>query len=75
MPFAAESREGCFLQPLGIAFAGFGCFDDAVGDDPVNDVRLSPIVQVFAGGLECLAHDPSRMVVKDCAEVCFFDER
>jgi hypothetical protein len=72
VPFAAESRESCFLRLFGIALAGSGCFDDAAGDDSVNDARLSPIVQVFVGGVECLAHGPCRMVIKYRTDVGFF---
>jgi hypothetical protein len=46
-----------------------GCIYDALGNDFVNDWRLSGIVKVFAGGVERLAHDLGRSVIKDRANL------
>jgi hypothetical protein len=48
-----------------ITLAIRGCINDALGDYLVNDGRLSLVVQLFAGPVECVAQDLGYLVIKD----------
>ena len=72
--FPTEGSQGPVPQLLRIELARFGRLNDPRRHDLIDDARLSGVVKVFAGRIECLTHDLGCMVVKDPGEACLFDK-
>jgi hypothetical protein len=72
--FPTEGSQGPVPKLLRIALAGFGRLNDPRRHDLIDDARLSGVVKVFAGRIECLTHDLGCMVVKNPGEASLFDK-